>query len=968
MNVEIQTYWNVETLYYVFNAVAALMTSSGFEGLIKMVFFFAIGIAIFAYAGNKQLELAKWFIQALIFVTILNFPIARVSLTDKTGLEPPRAVDNVPFALAVIAQATNLTFGFLTNAYETVFGVPEELGLQKGDVGFGHRILKSVNNATISSPQLRADLMQFIKECTIYDIKDGVIESREIVSGTDTWNTMFSNTSPARFVTYDTLTPSPQTVPCTDAAAILKDRVAEAVEAAQKFYGKQAFSRATSDDIAESMFISAVGTSYEWILNNSSNASTALRQSMFNNIWKDAGTELPALLNDPARVGEVNAMMSSAQAARQAAGANDSISILAQETLPHMRNWIEAIIYAMFPIVVILMVVMTAQGAKQILGGYVMALAWVGMWPVLFAVINHLSMMHMRYKLRALDLAASAGVPFQLSDVFDATLTNEQSLIGYMVLLVPFISAGIVKMGQGGIMSLADRMTAGFSSAVHGAGYQTAIGNHSSGQVGLDSASVNTTTMHRYDSNIGLMGGGATIGMGNGDITTMSPNGAQAIRQFRSDFLHGLKTEQRFDSSLSQEGYQSQIVSHGNQIINSHSDGANLNSVASSERNRGSSQQIGRMTSESVQGMHSVHAGDQWNFNEVNQMGSNFNKDSRASAHFNLGLGLGGGGGGGGGGRGGGGGGGGGRGGWRLPFSGGLNGGRTYSAGQNWNYYNLTGVNEQTNTGEEYRTQNMGSFQNSQGEGEQSGQNKRVADEAARLSSYQVTQNNDLTRRKDSGMNNRSGRTETNQFTESRDLGNDTDFAARVAAQNGMSAARFFAQPRAAQLEMMYQAAAEMEMVQKAKRLQKTGLDGQPVPTTDADLAGQYAKARTQMKSSTSVDDINKKYREGIGVNNDSVAPLQPKSLSPAFVESANDQIAKLRGKVQDNSKPVLDQVKKHTNGQVSENDTIEEMAFRNLAQAVKNRANKPLRMATEVIKEVGKVVNMTNSNQNDKQ
>ncbi len=32
------------------------------------------------------------------------------------------------------------------------------------------------------------------------------------------------------------------------------------------------------------MFVSTVGTSYDWILNNSSNASDAMKQAMFNNI------------------------------------------------------------------------------------------------------------------------------------------------------------------------------------------------------------------------------------------------------------------------------------------------------------------------------------------------------------------------------------------------------------------------------------------------------------------------------------------------------------------------------------------------------------------------------------------------------------------------------------------------------------------------------------------------------------
>jgi conjugal transfer mating pair stabilization protein TraG len=33
VNIEIQTYWNVETLYFVFNAVASMMAGAGFGGI-----------------------------------------------------------------------------------------------------------------------------------------------------------------------------------------------------------------------------------------------------------------------------------------------------------------------------------------------------------------------------------------------------------------------------------------------------------------------------------------------------------------------------------------------------------------------------------------------------------------------------------------------------------------------------------------------------------------------------------------------------------------------------------------------------------------------------------------------------------------------------------------------------------------------------------------------------------------------
>jgi conjugal transfer mating pair stabilization protein TraG len=627
VNIEIQTYWNVETLYFVFNAVASMMAGAGFGGILKLVFLFAIAIGMFGYM-NKQLEMAKWFIHALAFVTVLNMPIARVALTDKAGLEAPRVVDNVPFALAVTAQTTNLVFGALTNTYETVFGVPEDLGLQKGDVGFGHRILKQVNNVTIRDPGLRSDLMQFIKECTLYDVKDGEITPQQIVGGTDTWNVIFNSTSPARFVTYNTLSSTPTTDTCTNVATILKDKVNDAVTAGQTFYGKQAFTRASSDAVATSMFVSTVGTSYDWILNNSSNASDAMKQAMFNNIWKEAGTELPTLLNDSARVAEVSALAGAAQAARQADGSNSTLSMLAQETLPHMRNWIEAIIYALFPVVVVLMVVSSTEGAKKIIAGYLMALAWIGLWPILFAVINHLSLMHLRYKARALEL--SAGVPFQLTDAFDATLTNEQAAIGYMVVLVPFIAGSIIKLGQGGFMSVADRMMTGFASAGANVGASSASGNVSMGQAGLDTASVNTTSMNKHDSNIGLQGGGSTIGRGNGSTATMAANGTVALQQLQNRMLTQMNMDHRQEAGRNQESHRTDITSSGSQLSSRHGDSSSLTDVKGQDATRGQYQNSGVVAARGTEG----------GYGGQHSTGQNLDHNVRESSHFRQGAGA----------------------------------------------------------------------------------------------------------------------------------------------------------------------------------------------------------------------------------------------------------------------------------------------------------------------------------------
>lgn len=923
MDIEIQTYWNVETLYYVFNAVASMMAGTGFSGLLKLVFLFAIAIGMFGYM-NKQLEMAKWFIHALAFVTVLNLPIARVALIDKSGLEPPRAVDHVPFALAVVAQTTNLVFGSLTNTYETVFGVPEDLGLQKGDVAFGHRILKQVNNATIREPGLRADLMQFIKECTLYDVKDGAITPQQIVGGIDTWNVIFNNTSPARFVTYDTLTNTASTDTCTNVATLLKDRVNDAVIAGQTFYGKQAFTRASSDAIATGLFVSAVGTSYDWILNNASNASDAMKQAMFNNIWREAGTELPALLNDPARVAEVNALASAAQAARQADGSNSTLSLLAQETLPHMRNWIEAIIYGLFPVVVVLVVVSSTEGAKKIVAGYLMSLAWIGLWPILFAVINHLSLMHLRYKTRALELAS--GVPFQLSDAFDATLTNEQAVIGYMVVLVPFIAGGIIRLGQGGFMGVADRMMTGFSSAGQSIGAATAGGNVSMGHVGMDTASVNTTSMHKFDSNVGLQGGGATIGRGDGSVSTMAANGAVALQQLQNRMLTQMNMDHRMEAGRNQEAHRTTITSSGDQISSRHGDASTLTDVKGHDTNRGHSQQTGVQVTSSAQGSTGgSHVAGQ-SLGRSARENSGFTMQAGAYDNLGMSLGLGRG-------RSGGGGmvpaaaGGGGadqreekrivesmrqggasqtqidqalqnyRTGKGAPSSARGSGAVSASLGfdskKSYGASHMRSRESATQHGQDESVRTETGYQETEGRTAQGGtstqasQTDRHGRDASLSSVDEVSRVRDVSDRREFGTGDRFNRSESSSFTTHKDLLSDPYLFAKVASRNGMTAMRFANQAEDRILQMVQDYVDEKGMVQQASNMPQQTFAGESLPITAHELGGQSVRDRATIPTSISAAHRKKVAKTGY----EGTEPLQVDTSLPAKVIESRSSV-----------------------------------------------------------------------------
>lgn len=559
---EIETYWNVETLSTVLNAVSGLMGSGDYSAMIKMIFTLGVAIGLFVYMGNRQLDFAKWVLNSLVVIILLNMPIARITLVDKTDLEPPKTIDHIPWMMATAAYVSNLISNFMTTSYENMVLVPEELGLAKGDLAFGHSVLKHVNQATIADPNLKADLMQFFKECTLYDVRDGVIPAKDLVGGTSTWDLVFSNTNPARFVTYDVMTGSPKTDTCTNVANILKLRVNDGINKAMAFYGRQLFPRANSDVVAQEMFANAIGSANTFLLKSGASASDSMKQAMFNNVWREAGTELPVLLNDPARAAQVSALAGAAQAAKQAQGSQNVISLLARDALPHIRNWIEAILYAIFPFVTILILISPVEATKKILTGYFMGFVWIGLWPVMFAVINSFSLMLLQKKLAALQLATQTGIPFQLTNTFDATIIDEQALVGWMIVLVPFLAGAVVKLGEMGITGMGDKMFAGLGSAGGAAGASMAAGNISVGQQSIDNASTNNASGNKYNMSGQMMSGAFTLMGHTGTTFTQTSSGMIGASVLKNNDHYSATQKEGLDA----EAYNSRSAGHGASI------------------------------------------------------------------------------------------------------------------------------------------------------------------------------------------------------------------------------------------------------------------------------------------------------------------------------------------------------------------------------------------------------------------
>ncbi|WP_260438645.1 conjugal transfer protein TraG N-terminal domain-containing protein [Burkholderia contaminans] len=592
---EIDTYGNVDTLYYVMQGIASFMGSGTWTGLIRYTLLSGVVVWTIVAIGRKGYEIFRWFIGALLMTQLLLLPVENVFITDVNNVQPTREVDHVPVYLAAVAQSFTLISRVLTQSYETVFGVPDTLTLKKGDVGFGISVLQKVDRAEITDPGLHADLIQFFKECTVYDIQDGAIDPKTIMSGTDPFNTVFTSTSPARYVTTNTLTANPTTDTCSAIGTLLLMRVQDAEQAAEQMYGSEMYPEIPNPSMAKAEFVNAIGDSYGFILQSSQNASSALRQAMFNNVWRQAGAELPAMLNDPARVAEVNALMSSAQAAVATNGSLSSMAILAKNTLPTVRNYAEAIIYAIFPLVLVLCLISGADAAKRILGMYAKTVAWISLWPLLFAVINGLSMIHLSHVMRSMSL--QAGVPFGMSAKFGSTLLDEQALLGYMVIITPPLAWMLINFASTSVVGAFSQLGSVLTGPAQQIGGQQAQGDENIGNVHMDSSSIdnasrNVTSANKYDNTVQSRTGSMNVDTGTGSAYTNFSNGLIARTEFQNSLGVSATSQDAFERSLGTDTSTGVAANRTNSTFSGREQLASSTNSVSNSQERGSSQRL----------------------------------------------------------------------------------------------------------------------------------------------------------------------------------------------------------------------------------------------------------------------------------------------------------------------------------------------------------------------------------------
>ncbi|MBX3642082.1 MAG: conjugal transfer protein TraG N-terminal domain-containing protein [Rubrivivax sp.] len=489
---EIYAYQNSDSLFGIFNAAAAIHASTDYMAAVAAVAFCGFVAALIAYAfAPEKLQGWKWLATVVLVFSILIVPRVTVGIVDKTGGSAVKVVANVPFGVAVLGSITSTIGHTLTQLFETAFqvipgagGLPSELSYERNGLMFGNRLIRGTGSVVFQDPGFRTDLINFIHNCTMYDLIDGTVDPGVFAASDDVWALM-ATPNPARFTTLTGAAGAVNVDTCPNVYINLNARLPAQITRIQ---GKLAFQLNPTLPGAAAAAVIAGQIQQAYVKNNiataAATAADLIRQNAVLNAIEDTGSIIGQKVNDPAAM---VLAVGRAQAVAQQNATWLNYGKVAEQALPVFRNVIEAVTYALFPLLILLLLLTSGRETMIAFKGYAAILIWIQLWPPLYAVLNYMASIYAAYDLAA---AADLGTGIRAlslqtaSTIYSRAISGE-AVVGYLAISIPFIAWAALKRMENFGTALVGGLS-GMQGTLSGTTGSAAVGNVALGNVAMD--------------------------------------------------------------------------------------------------------------------------------------------------------------------------------------------------------------------------------------------------------------------------------------------------------------------------------------------------------------------------------------------------------------------------------------------------------------------------------------------------
>lgn len=490
MVMDYYAYWNGGQIRDLFEALVSICSGSSYEGLLKTAvlagFLVTLTGALLKWQG---LASKVYLFAAVFFYSVMLVPKVDVAIHDERSADV-YVVSNVPFGVGFFASATSKIGHFLTESFETAFSLPDAERFSKFGLVYPQRALNSLLAAGPVTPEGRALTDRVIADCIGPELLDHSDKAAELSHSGDIWATISADgwINPAR-----SSVSSDGTVQRCDQALQNLEQHLNTVEL--DFLSKRLGTVLVPERIDPADVIRRTLPQSEALLLG---VSRSLEQSLKHSVML---TALPrGMASIAAQAGaplDLAAKYSASQANLTSEINYRTLARLAEHSLPKIRNCVEFIVIAAFPLMLLLMVA-AGSAAGAVFRSFFVLLIWFQLWAPLLSVANYLMISVDANPMNRIATEFGGSTLLAAGIIREAGATS-QAIAGSIMLLIPLIAFALAKGSDMAFVSMATGLMAPAQGASSGASAQAAAGNFNAGNISMGNTSMNSASANKSD-------------------------------------------------------------------------------------------------------------------------------------------------------------------------------------------------------------------------------------------------------------------------------------------------------------------------------------------------------------------------------------------------------------------------------------------------------------------------------------
>lgn len=481
-------YWNGEALSDVFNATATVFGTGDFSRITSVVVLASLlCVVAFGAIKNEGRAVIRFVAAAVLIWFVFIVPKASVVIYDVRG-ETTHVVDNVPLGIAFPASLVNRIGYFLATTYEAVFSPVEAARFTRFGAVYPERVLEALSATGPVTRSTRGVLKSVIEGCILPEALTDSAKANALTQSASLWETVTQEgwVNPARRVVLD----GKGVLSCPKAVAELTTLFeTEELPALKRILGAKLAPEAADP---ASVLAASLPQAESLLYGLSRSMDESLRQSVLLASLPAAASSFTARADAPAALAVA---LSRAQGNLASEINYRTMASIARDALPKIRNAVEFVVIALFPVLALLSLA-SGAAAGVLLRGYISLLLTVQLWPAVASVVNHLMIAADADPFGALAREFGGNTLASLALIRETGATS-QAIAGALMCMVPVITYALVRAGDVAVSSLVSGLMAPAQSAAASQGARLAAGNLEQGNVRLGNRTVNTVSANK---------------------------------------------------------------------------------------------------------------------------------------------------------------------------------------------------------------------------------------------------------------------------------------------------------------------------------------------------------------------------------------------------------------------------------------------------------------------------------------